>query len=393
MNNLYRHPLSRFPGPRLWAISRIPYVWVLIKGDLTQRTHELHQRYGPIVRLAPNELSFIDGQAWYDIYDHHQGRPNFPKNPLWMAPGDDGIHSILSANDADHARYRRLLSHAFSEKALRQQEQLLQSYIALLIQRLRTRASSAESAIIDMVQWLNFTTFDIIGDLSLGESFHCLDESRYHPWLSILFTQFRTGSLFIALRFFGLAGYAKRLLPKSLLEKRKDHINMANERIRRRRAQGASVDGQRNDFMTFILRHNDEKGMSDPEIEATLRILVLAGSETTATALSGIIGNLLGNSKAMKELTAEIRSSFRHTSEIWSERVSELPYLGAVIEEGLRLCTPVALGMPRVVPPGGAEVSGHWLPEGVSCYTIFCLQYPGPILTLCRSILRPVCKH
>ena len=53
--------------------------------------------------------------------------------------------------------------------------------------------------------------------------------------------------------------------------------------------------------------------MSDPEIEATLRILVLAGSETTATALSGIIGNLLGNSKAMKELTAEIRSSFRHT--------------------------------------------------------------------------------
>ena len=374
MNNLYRHPLSRFPGPRLWAISRIPYGWVLIKRALTQRTHELHERYGPIVRLAPNELSFIHVQAWYDIYDHHQGRLNFPKNPLWMAPGDDGIHSILSANDADHARYRRLLSHAFSEKALRQQEELIQSYIALLIQRLRTRALSAESAVIDMVQWLNFTTFDLIGDLSLGESFHCLDESRYHPWLSILFTQFRTGSLFIALRFFGLAGYAKRLLPRSLLKKRKDHINMANERIRRRRAQGASVDGQRNDFMTFILRHNDEKGMSDPEIEATLRILVLAGSETTATALSGIIGNLLANPKAMKELTVEIRSSFRHTSEIWSERVSKLSYLGAVIEEGLRLCTPVALGMPRVVPAGGTEVAGHLLPDGVSCNAMLSLQ-------------------
>ena len=152
MNNLYRHLLSRFPGPRLWAISRIPYVWTLIKGDLTQRTHDLHERYGPIVRLAPNEPSFIDGQAWRDIYDHHQGRPNFPKNPLWMAPGDDGIHSILSANDADHARYRRLLSHAFSEKALRQQEDLIQSYIALLVQRLRTRASSTKLAVIDIVQ-------------------------------------------------------------------------------------------------------------------------------------------------------------------------------------------------------------------------------------------------
>ena len=379
MNNLYQHPLSRFPGPRLWAISRIPYVWVLIKGDLTQRTHELHQRYGPVVRLAPNELSFINAQAWYDIYDRHQGRPNFPKNPLWMAPGDDGIDSILSANGADHARYRRLLSHAFSERALRQQEQLLQSYIALLIQQLRIRASSAESAVIDMVQWLNVTTFDIIGDLSLGESFDCLEESRYHPLLSVLF---------VSLRFFGLAGYAKTLLPKHLQQKRKNHINMANERIRRRRAKGASVDGQRNDFMTFILRHNDEKGMSDPEIEATLRILVLAGSETTATALSGIIGNLLGNPKAMKELTAEIRSSFRHTSEIWSERVSELPCLGAVIDEGLRLCAPVALGMPRVVPAGGAQVSGHWLPEGVSCNTILFLQYLGHILRLCRLIPR-----
>ena len=368
LNNLYRHPLSQFPGPRLWAVSRIPYVWTLVKGDLTQKTHEIHERYGPIVRLAPNELSFIDGQAWYDIYDHHQGHLNFPKNPLWMAPGDNGIHSILSANDADHARYRRLLSHAFSEKALRQQEYYLQSYVALLIQRLRSRASSPKSATVDMVQWLNFTTFDIIGDLSFGESFQGLAESRYHSWVSILATQFKTGALLVSLRFFGLAGYAKMLLPKSLLQQRKDHTNLANERIRRRRDQGISGDGQRNDFMTYILRHNDDRGMSTLEMEATLRVLVLAGSETTATALTGIMGNLLTSPDIMKELTDEVRRSFRHTSEIYAERVSELSYLGAVIEEGLRLCTPVALGMPRVVPVGGAEVSGRWLPEGVSQY-------------------------
>ena len=285
-----------------------------------------------------------------------------------MAPADNGIHSILSANDADHARYRRLLSHAFSEKALRQQEHLLQSYVALLIQRLRSRASSPKSATVDMVQWLNFTTFDIIGDLTFGESFQCLDESRYHSWVSILSTQFKTGALLVSLRFFGLAGYAKMLLPKSLLQQRKDHSDMANERIRRRRDQGISGDGQRNDFMTYILRHNDERGMSNLEMEATLRILVLAGSETTATALTGIMGNLVTSPDIMEELTDEIRRSFRHTSEICAERVSELSYLGAVIEEGLRLCTPVALGMPRVVPVGGAEVSRHWLPEGVSQY-------------------------
>ncbi|KAI9665160.1 MAG: hypothetical protein M1831_002170 [Alyxoria varia] len=364
LHNLSSHTLSRFPGPRLWAISRIPYVWNLAKGDLTQRTQEIHERYGPIVRLAPNELSFIDGQAWHDIYSHRQGSPNFPKNPLWMAPGDNGIHSILSANDADHSRYRRLLSHAFSERALIQQERLILSYIDLLINQLQERASSSETAVVDLVQWFNFTTFDIVGDLSLGESFHCLQESHYHRWVSILFTQFKAAALFISLRFFGLDKPVKMILPKSLLKKRTDHAIMANERIHRRLKQGEVADAQKNDFMTYILRHNDEKGMSVPEIEQTLRVMVVAGSETTATALSGIVRNLLRNPETFRKTTAEVRQSFRHSSEICAQRVTTLPYLGAVIEEGLRLCPPVALGMPRVVPEGGAKVSGHWLPSG-----------------------------
>ncbi|KAL8693924.1 MAG: hypothetical protein Q9218_001338 [Villophora microphyllina] len=331
-------------------------------GNLTQRTKELHDRYGHVVRIAPDELSFIDGKAWQDIYAHHQGRPNFPKNPLWMAPGDNGIHSILSANDADHARYRRLLSHAFSERALKQQEYLLLQYIDLLVSRLTERASSKDRT-VDLVRWLNFTTFDIVGDLALGESFHCLEESRYHGWVSILFTQFKAAAIFVSLRFFGLDKPVKMLLPSSLLRKRAEHANIANDRIHRRLEKG-DADAQRNDFMTYVLRYNDEKGMSVPEIEATFRTLVVAGSETTATALSGIIIHLLRDEDAYKKLAYEVRSACAHESEISAERVSGLSYLNAVIEEGLRLCPPVALGMPRLVPVGGAEVSGEWLPAG-----------------------------
>ena len=369
VHNLYLHSLSHFPGPRLWAISRIPYVWNLAKGDLTQRTKDLHESYGPIVRLAPNELSFIDGQAWHDIYGRHHGKPSFPKNPLWMAPGENGIHSILSANDSDHSRYRRLLAHAFSERALIEQEHLILSYIELLISRLRERASSSDMAVVDLVQWFNFTAFDIVGDLSLGESFHCLEEARYHGWVSILFTQFKAAAFFVSLRFFGLDKPIRMILPKSLLKKRTDHASMANERINRRLKQGRVADAQRNDFMTYILRHNDDtKGMSVPEIEQTMRVLVVAGSETTATALSGIVRNLLQNPETLRRITAEIRRSFRHPSEICAQRVMALSYLGAVIEEGLRLYPPVALGMPRVVPEGGAEVSGHQLRSGVCTF-------------------------
>ena len=174
-------------------------------------------------------------------------------------------------------------------------------------------------------------------------------------------------AIFVSLRFFGLDKPVKMLLPNSLLRKRAEHAAIANERIHRRLDQG-DADAQRNDFITFVQRYNDEKGMSVPEIEATFRVLVVAGSETTATALSGIMMHLLQNRGACDALSKEIQESFAHESEICAERVSDLGYLNAVIEEGLRLCPPVALGMPRVVPPGGAEVSGHRLPEGVSTF-------------------------
>lgn len=285
-----------------------------------------------------------------------------------MTPGDNGIHSILSANDADHARYRRLLSHAFSERALREQEYLPIAYIDLLIRRLRETVASSKngSAIVDMVQWFNFTTFDIVGDLAMGELFRCLEESKYHGWVSILFVQFKIAALLVSLRFFGLDRLLKRVIPKSLRKKRVDHANTAKERIHRRLDQGAKgTDVQRNDFMTYVLRYNDEKGMSVPEIEATFRVLVVAGSETTGTALSGIMGHLLQSPDIMENVTKEVRQCFHDASEICAKRVSHLPYLGAIIEEGIRLCPPVPLGLPRVVPARGAEVSGHWLPGGV----------------------------
>lgn len=370
IHRLYLHPLSRFPGPKLWAISRILYALALQKGDLVHRTAAIHEQYGDIVRLSPNELSFTNATAWKDIYGHHQGHADFPKNPIWMTPGSNGIHSILSANDADHSRYRRLLSHAFSDKALREQEYLLLHYIELLMTRLKDqiRASpQSKAASVNIVRWLNFTTFDIIGDLSLGESFHCLENSHLHDWVSILFTQFKAAAIFVSIRFFpGAEKILRMLLPKSLAKKREEHSNIANAKIHRRLEDSNNIDSQRNDFMTYVLRYNDEKGMSVPEIEATFRTLVVAGSETTATAFSGVTNYLMKETEVCDRLIGEIRTAFKHQSEIVAENVDKLDYLNAVIEEGLRLCPPVPLGMPRVIPAGGAEVCGHWLPGGVS---------------------------
>lgn len=285
-------PLSPFPGPKSWAVSRIPYAYALYRGTLAHRVRELHDYYGPIVRLSPNELSFVRADAWEDIYGHRLGNPSFPKDPLWHRPSVNGVRSILSANDADHSRIRRLLVHGFSEKALREQEPLIQSYVDLFMARLLQKTLDARlgTAVVNIAQWFNFITFDIIGDLSYGESFHCLEKSYYHPWISILFSHFKALALSTSCRFFPfLERFMLAMLPKAVKQQRTDHFNISKAKVHQRIEAQQNQTWRNTDFMAYVLRHNDEKGMSLLEIEATFNILVVAGSETTATALAGIM--------------------------------------------------------------------------------------------------------
>jgi hypothetical protein len=132
--NLYFHPLSHIPGP-FWArATPIPYILGIRYGNMVPWVHELHQKYGDVIRVAPRECSFISADtAWQDIYGFRTGRnkggKSFQKDRNWYPVPYSGSRSILSANDADHSRMRKNLSHAFSDRALRDQESLVQKLI------------------------------------------------------------------------------------------------------------------------------------------------------------------------------------------------------------------------------------------------------------------------
>ena len=78
---------------------------------------------------------------------------------------------------------RKTLSHGFSASALTAQEDLVHHYVDLLIRQLR-KCNGAE---LDAVKWYNYTTFDIIGELSFGESFGSLETgmSSLRPPLAV----------------------------------------------------------------------------------------------------------------------------------------------------------------------------------------------------------------
>jgi hypothetical protein len=70
--NLYFHPLRKFPGPKLAAATPFYWLWVLVSGQRHTYAKKWHDRYGEVVRLKPNELSFIGETGWRDIYAHKQ---------------------------------------------------------------------------------------------------------------------------------------------------------------------------------------------------------------------------------------------------------------------------------------------------------------------------------
>ena len=102
------------------------------------------------------------------------------------------------------------------------------------------------------------------------------------------------------------------------------------------------------------------------ELYANSTLIVLAGSESTASGLAGITFNLLKSPEALKKAIGEIRSAFTSEQEIEPETVKRLPYLAAIVLEGLQMYPPFPEGLPRLAPRQGAEICGQWVPRGVS---------------------------
>lgn len=155
--NVYFHPLARYPGPFLAKVSPIYSIWGLFRGRWPFDVHQLHLKYGPILRLMPNELAFTDPQAWKDIYGHRQGHPQFHKDPIHVGSVQDipGATTLTMADDANHTRQRRTLSHAFSQKALLEQESIIRGYVDLLVAKLTPFANSGQP--VNMCDWFSKT--------------------------------------------------------------------------------------------------------------------------------------------------------------------------------------------------------------------------------------------
>lgn len=165
-------------------------------------------------------------------------------------------------------------------------------------------------------------------------------------------------------------------LPANIKKKFDLFLEYSRDLVRARVARKDTVT--REDFFARLLADKSEN-KSEEWLMAQANVLVIAGSDTTATALATITYYLAANQDKLWHLQQEIRRTFEDSSSITSDSLQGLPYLNAIIEEGLRICPPTSFGLPRISP--GALVDGHMVPAGVSSISIPDLYMRGIVLT------------
>ncbi|KAL4944995.1 Averantin hydroxylase [Aspergillus oleicola] len=356
---LWMHPLQDYPGPFWWAIWRGPYLRSTICGTIVRDVQRLHEKYGPVVRIAPDELSYTTPEAAKPIYTSN---PEFSKDPMHLPPFHNGVPGILAADHGHHRRYRRLLAYAFSDKGLRAQQAMIEQHIDRLIDRLHEKCSSGP---LDMTVWFNWATFDIIGDLAFGEPFGCLEKVETHPWIQSIQGNVKAIPIINALRRYRLNGVLGLLAPPKLLEMRRRNAQFTADKVDQRLVNASTARG---DLWDSVLadKPDGEPPITREEMVSNASAIVLAGSETSATLLSGCIWLLLTNTKYLHQLTERVRSQFTRAAEIDLQRVTQIEGLQAILDESLRLYPPVPMQSNRIVPPQGAQIAGKWVPGGTS---------------------------
>ena len=357
--------MAKFPGPKTAAFSRLPLVSATISGQTWQYLEKLHAQYGPIIRIAPDEITTTRSGAWKDIYT---SKPILPKDPFSQTPPMNGAESLFTAAGQTHVRLRRTVINAFSDRALKEQSSIIESYANLLVTRLRREVGKSREGKVDMAKYYGYAMLDIIADLTFGESFHGLEGDNEHSWILGFFLGAKFGSVRNSLsRWHPIDKIFGWVFLKLTAKHRAKNWTIATDAITRRLEMG-DLGSERSDFITPVvgkLDESKERGITRKELNTNGLALVIAGCQLPTVALAASTYLMMRYPHTLKELIHEIRTSFESEKEITIPSTQNLPYLNAVINETLRIHHPTPINLPRITVPEGQVIDGDFIPGNV----------------------------
>ncbi|EUC47550.1 hypothetical protein COCMIDRAFT_89773 [Bipolaris oryzae ATCC 44560] len=360
------HPLSHIPGPRLAAATYLPefYYDVIKFGCYTKEIARMHKVYGPLVRINPNEIHCDDVSFADEIYAVGGRKRDKPVHQInGSAIGEAGFGTI----DHDLHRLRRIpVAKFFSRSMIARLEPELHALVQKLCNKLL--AQSGDNEVLDITMAYSCFTTDAISSYSFGEGFGLLNQKGWYPnfrapTASVLrpvfvfrFFPWTKKSAVLATTFIDYLPNDIALMVKTLQIDMPWKVRKAQEDL------DAGITYERPTVFASLLQSDthEEKNrfrwIAD-EAEA----IVGAGTETTSWALGVITYHLLSKPEILAKLTEELKTVVEDPTNLPSWTVLEtLPYLGAVIQEGLRLSYGVSSRTARVPTEENLLYRGEW---------------------------------
>lgn len=370
------HPLASIPGPFWASLSRTWYMYRIYAGDMHDVQRRLHERYGPIVRLAPDEVSTTDVSAIPKIYRHQ--RP-LRKTDFYAVWGGSSISKQLDTfsqpDERLHSNYRRIVNPVYTLSNVLNSEVYINKASALFVKRLGEFADRKET--IDLGQWLQMYAFDVIGEIFFGDMFGFLEKSEDHgaiiaslDALMPILCVSAIAPTYLRPLIMGSAIVVPAVLNavKGLDGIRKAAITATRKRMQEN-AEGVE---HRNDMLQQLFNIVHDKGekvnFTSDEVTLEAYVAMFAGSDTTAIAFRTTFYHLARNRTALAKAQAEIDTALasnRLSSPItYAETTTKLPYTCACIKEAMRLHPSVGLSMQRHAPAEGIQLAGKFIPAG-----------------------------
>lgn len=379
--SIYRitlHPLAKYPGPFFYKISNWPLIFRCIGGN--RHIHHLleHEKYGSVVRIGPNTLSFNTETALNTIYGSQ--KTNVRKSE-WYRTMDAGSGAFSTATEIDkrrHAVRRRFIAHCFSASALSSAEPFIIGNVKKFCDLVKPKAGSEWSEKRDMSVWCTWLGFDIMGDLAFGKEFNCLeeDENRYISRAIISAAKYMYWFPFLPFAWLLAPLMNTKFMTLIGGQPVRDNIHLVeygstqlSNKISAERAALAANQPPRKDMLHFLLNARDPKtgtGLSPTELLADSVLFIAAGADTVATSLAASFFYLTHHPRALHAAQSEVRAAFASAEDIRIGKALEgCGYLDAVMHESLRRAPPMPSHVPREVLPGGIVIDGELIPAGV----------------------------
>ncbi|TRX98039.1 hypothetical protein FHL15_001249 [Xylaria flabelliformis] len=328
----YYGGLSAIPGPPSASFCNLWKVLAVYHNDMPRRNMAAHRKYGPVVRIGPNTISFSSPEALHTIHGSRQAYPksDFYKPTSAMFEGAPLLNMFSTQDVKYHSSLKKRVGGLYTKAAVLRLEPKIDGCVSMFTRKIEALVPKDATIRLDMSLWVHLFAFDCLGELNVSKKFGFLESGRDIN---------------------GMIEGSDRALIKTGLYAQSPILQWMRWVVETAKGPGMI------DPVMKVSKSQQESSVTTPDY-----CIVMAGHDVLAVTIRAVLYYVARHPAVEEKLRAELAILGPKTAPF--SEITKLPYLDAVIHESLRIHGNLGLVNERVTPPGGAIIDGYHIPAG-----------------------------